>query len=250
MAAPDKQDFVYLITGASRSLGLGYARGLLASSPSTRIIAGARNPSSAHELKALADTHENKGRVYVLKLDVADEEQVEHAAKEMAESGFLGQGGGLDALVLNAGTCSYGRLPSETTKEEVLENLQSNLFGAIHTVSAFLPLLRKGRAKQIIGVSSNCGSIEAFGVNTRITAYAISKVSLNMYLKKLSVELEEEGFTVVMLHPGYVRTPINNGNGDLSTEEAVELALENVFLTISKKDNGRFVAYDGSQMPW
>lgn len=56
-----------------------------------------------------------------------------------------------------------------------MDNLQTNLFGVIHVTSSFLPLLKKGKGKQIFGVSSTCGSIGGpFGENQSATACAWS----------------------------------------------------------------------------
>ncbi|BGP20419.1 hypothetical protein JCM10213_001572 [Rhodosporidiobolus nylandii] len=248
-----------LITGAcraSRSLGLGYAKQLLASSPAVKIIAAARNPDKAAELVALSQEKGNEGRVYLLKLDVESEESAKAAAEELEKSGFLGPNGGLDALINNAGVCEHRDLePTQLTKDVILANLGPNLFGVLTVTSAFLPLLRKGKGKQIFGVSSICGSLGGgYSDLSQNPAYCISKAAVNMYLRKLSRELAGEGFTVVMFHPGYVRTDMNLENGkqagELTTEEAAKLATDNVFNKASPKDNGSFVQYDGQPMLW
>lgn len=66
----------YLITGASRGLGLEYTRQLLAHSSSIRVVATARNPGNANQLQEIAGRKENEGRVHVIKLDVGDEKGV------------------------------------------------------------------------------------------------------------------------------------------------------------------------------
>ncbi|GAA6042190.1 hypothetical protein JCM8097_005006 [Rhodosporidiobolus ruineniae] len=239
----------YLITGASRSLGLGYCTALLRSSPSIHIVAAARDPSGAPELQALARQPENEGRVYLLKLDVADKACVEAAAKELEESGWLGEGG-VDTLVNNAGVCEGDEFqPTEVTPETVLFNLNTNLFGVMHVTQAFLPLLRGSKAPRIFNVSSWCASMEYWGKNERSTAYGISKAALNMYTRKLAVELGEEGFTVAVYHPGFVLTPMNGGRGDTTVEEAAEQAVKNVF-SASREQNGRFLNYSGGEFPW
>ncbi|CEQ41500.1 SPOSA6832_03234 [Sporobolomyces salmonicolor] len=238
--------FTYLVTGASRSLGLGYSRALLASSPAVKIVAAARNPSKAEGLQALEQ--EFKGRVYLLRLDVADAEAAKAAAQELEKSGFLASGG-LDALVNNAGVAESPSKPSELPKDEVLYHFETNLFGVMNVTAAFLPLLKKGTGKQVFGVSSVCGSLGGyFSENSLVTAYCISKAALNMYLKKLASELDGDGFTVVSFHPGYVKTDMNKGQGEITTEEAVDLAVKNVFLR--KNKNGEFRSYDGNEMPW
>ncbi|POY74993.1 hypothetical protein BMF94_1969 [Rhodotorula taiwanensis] len=242
--------FTYLITGASRSLGLGYTRQLLQSGKHVRVVAGARSPSSAEDLQKLRK-EVGEDRLYILKLDVEDSAQVANSVKELESSGFL-KDGALDCLINNAGVArAHSKNPSQVTPEDVMDNLQTNLFGVIHVTSSFLPLLKKGKGKQIFGVSSTCGSIGGpFGENQSATAYCISKAALNMYSRKLSRELEKDGFTVVVFHPGYVKTDMNSGQGDLTTEEAVRLATENIFLKLGQEENGSFWRYDGERMPW
>ncbi|GAA6015987.1 hypothetical protein JCM10207_006829 [Rhodosporidiobolus poonsookiae] len=242
----------YLITGASRSLGLGYARALLASSPEVKVVAAARNPDKADQLKALAAEKANDGRVYLLKLDVENAEAVKAAAKELEGSGFLPEGR-LDTLINNAGVNeALSASASTLTPDNVLANLNTNLFGVINVTTAFLPLLRKeGGLKQVIGISSMCGSLSGeFGKTPAIPAYCISKVAVNMYLRKLSRELDSEGFTVLMLHPGYVKTDMNKGEGEITTEEATTTAVNKVFLALKQEDNGKFLRWNGETEPW
>lgn len=104
--------FTYLITGASRSLGLGYARQLLESGEHVRVVAGARNPDSAEDLRKL-QKKVGEDRLYILKLDVTDAAQVTESVKELESSGFL-RDGALDCLINNAGVAqSTGKLPSD-----------------------------------------------------------------------------------------------------------------------------------------
>jgi len=66
----------YLITGSSRSLGLGYAHELLKSSSSARVIAAVRNPSKSDQLEPLVKEF-GKERVYVLECDVNEAESTQ-----------------------------------------------------------------------------------------------------------------------------------------------------------------------------
>ncbi|GAA5891973.1 hypothetical protein JCM6882_007425 [Rhodosporidiobolus microsporus] len=247
--SPASSPFTYLITGASRSLGLAYAKALLAAQPANRVVAAARNPDSAEELQALKKAEPE--RVYLLKLDLASQESVDAAVKELEGSEFLNDAA-LDALVANAGVAEGDEIPASQLTPDVLEaNMSTNLYGTVRVNTAFLPLLRKGQGKQLFSVSSVCGSIAQWGESpSSRVAYAASKAALNMYSKKLATELKSEGFTVVMFHPGYVIGPINQGKGQLTMEEAAKLALENVFQAVSPADNGRFLQYDGEPMEW
>lgn len=64
----------YLITGASRGLGLEYTRQLLASSPEIKVVATARNPGTATELQKYKQA--NQERLYILEMDVTSDESV------------------------------------------------------------------------------------------------------------------------------------------------------------------------------
>ncbi|GAA5921929.1 hypothetical protein JCM1841_004999 [Sporobolomyces salmonicolor] len=226
--------FTYLITGASRSLGLGYARSLLAASPKHKVVAAVRTPAKADALNALAKEYE--GRVLVIAVDVDSEDSVKAAAKELEGNPFVKDG--LDSLLASI---------------EALEaNLRTNLYGAAHTITHFLPLLQKGKGKQIFVTSSIVGSLggPVSQVPGAVT-YSISKAAVNMLTVKWARELGPEGFTVIPFHPGYVRTDMNSdGGGDIDADEACELATKNIFLKATPADNARFMVYDGSEMPW
>ncbi|GAA5933764.1 SDR family oxidoreductase [Sporobolomyces koalae] len=236
--------FTYLITGASRSLGLGYTRDLLASSDQVRVVAAVRNPDSAKQLDSVKQQYGD--RLYLVKCDVTDAASAQHAADELAKSDFAK----LDAVIANAGVLGGGWKPSTQFSEDDLSyNLKTNLYGVINTINAFLPLLKQGQGKQIFVTSSILGSIGG-PMGHVASAYSISKAAVNMYTVKLARELAEEGFTVVPFHPGYVKTDMNNAEGDLETDEATKLATNNVFLKATKADNAKFMVFDGTTLPW
>ncbi|GAA5882930.1 hypothetical protein JCM16303_006655 [Sporobolomyces ruberrimus] len=239
----------YLITGSSRSLGLGYTRQLLSTSPSVRVVAAVRDPSNASQLDPVKKEYGD--RLFVVKCDVTDSKSTQEAAKTLESSGFLGSNG-LDVVIANAGVAGGGgKSATQFTDEDLHYNLSTNLYGVINTVNAFLPFLRQGQKKQIFVTSSWIGSLK-HSTSSMATAYAISKTAVNMYSLKLARELAEDGFTVIPFHPGYVKTDMNasHGGGDITTEEASKLASDNVFLAIKKEDNGKFINYDGKEIPW
>jgi NAD(P)-dependent dehydrogenase (short-subunit alcohol dehydrogenase family) len=61
---------IYLITGSSRSLGLGYLKELLAADSSNKVIAAVRNPDRATQLEPVQNEYGD--RLYLLKCDVTD----------------------------------------------------------------------------------------------------------------------------------------------------------------------------------
>ncbi|RDX40549.1 NAD(P)-binding protein [Lentinus brumalis] len=99
------QEYVWLITGANRGIGLEMVKQLL-QSPSNTVVAACRSPAKATELQQLAE--KAGGKLHVVALDVSDKESVNKAAKEVA--GILG-GRGIDYLVNNAGVRYPYKLP-------------------------------------------------------------------------------------------------------------------------------------------
>lgn len=92
----------FLVTGASRGLGLAFVQRLsaLPVSEVSTVFATARSQSP--ELEELAKQF--AGRVIVIKLEVTNETSIKQAATEVEDR--LG-GKGLDVLINNAGVCDY-----------------------------------------------------------------------------------------------------------------------------------------------
>ncbi|MGB5544482.1 MAG: short-chain dehydrogenase, partial [Gammaproteobacteria bacterium] len=79
--------------------------------------------------------------------------------------------------------------------------------------------------------------------------YRASKTALNQFNKIWSVELASEGFTCVVLHPGWVRTDMGGPNASYSPEESVT-GLVNVIGALTPEDNGGFYDFQGNPIPW
>ena len=111
-----------LITGGNKGLGYEAARRLLAQGHEVWI--GARDAGRGE--KAAADL----GARFV-QLDVTDDASVTAAVASV---------GTLDVLVNNAGIIGSRRSAEDPTAEEIREVFETNVFGAVRTFHAFLPL--------------------------------------------------------------------------------------------------------------
>ena len=81
-----------------------------------------------------------------------------------------------------------------------------NVLGAIHTINAFIPLLRASSTKKIVTLSTG-GADPAFVRAVEIanmSAYGMTKAALVMATTKFAVKLKDEGFIVCSLSPGLV----------------------------------------------
>lgn len=220
-----------LITGANRGLGLEYA-GQFAERGYT-VIGTARRPAEADELAVVADRVEQ--------LDVADPASVAALAKRL-------EGVPIDILINNAGIFERQDTTIDGVDYEMMERTFAvNSLGPLRVTQALLPNLRAGNRKLIVSMSSQLGSIE--NSNGRWYAYRASKSALNQFNKIWSVELGPEGFTCVVVHPGWVRTDMGGPNATYGTEESVA-GLVGVIDGLSQEDNGRFYDFQGEPIPW
>lgn len=222
-----------LITGAGRGIGLALTRQYR--DAGWRVIACHRKGSRS--LSAL----DGMG-VSLHELDVTDEAQVAQLAARLA-------GEPLDVLFNNAGVYgpdndSFGKLDARG----LLETLHVNTVAPLLLAQALMPNLEAGTRKIIATLSSRMGSVADNGSGGHYP-YRASKAGLNAALKSLAIDLGPRGYTVMILHPGWVRTDMGGPNGQLSVEESAE-GLRQLVERAGRKDNGRFLDVDGHALPW
>lgn len=221
----------WVVTGAGRGLGLELARQLAAAGHA--VTATARDPRASVELGRLD--------VRTERLDVSDDASVAAFARSLG-------GRPVDVLVDNAGTFGGREGLEELDLDRLLATFSTNALGPLRVTRALLPNLRAGGRKLVAHVTSKMGSIED---NTSGGAYPyrMSKAALNMFNKSLAVDLAPEGFTCLVLHPGWVRTDMGGSGAPLSAEESVRGML-GVLERATPADSGRFLDHAGETIPW
>ena len=81
-----------------------------------------------------------------------------------------------------------------------------NSLGPIHSIKAFLPLLRASTTKKIIVIGSGAGDVKYnrdVGI-ANMAAYGMTKAAGLIAATKFAAQLKDEGFVVVTLSPGLV----------------------------------------------
>ncbi|XP_030914292.1 uncharacterized protein LOC102032275 isoform X2 [Geospiza fortis] len=251
-----------LVTGANRGLGLGFVQHFLRMpNPPQWIFAGCRDPKGqrAQDLQNLASKHPN---LVIIALEIADPASIKAAAAKVGER--LG-GSGLNLLINNAGIVKPKTLEAETL-EDMTETYTTNTAGPLLMGQAFLPLLKKAAQGSpgsglscskaaIINMSSYAGSIEdmyvwEFG---QVVSYRCSKAALNMLSKCQSLAYKEHGILCITFHPGWVQTDMGGGGGSykppLTVDDSVQGMLK-VLSSISEKETGTFLDWEGKVVPW
>ena len=143
-------------------------------------------------------------------VDVRDAGALAAAASRLAAVS-----GRIDILVNNAGI-TRGYVALESLDPGILDAiLDVNLRGAVNAVRAVVGTMKARHAGRILNVSSVFAACGYPGQ----TAYAASKSALEGLTRVWARELGPHGITVNAVRPGYVRTPMNAGNGpDLERE--------------------------------
>ena len=223
-----------LITGANRGLGLEFTRQFAADG--WRVFAACRDPAGARDLAAV------EGDVSAETLDVDDGPQVAALANKLS-------GQPIDVLINNAGI--YG--PKDVTRDTVVYDawgqvFRTNAMSPLAVSAAFAANVAQGGQKKIITLSSIMGSI-AENDSSGDFIYRSSKAAVNAVMKSLAGDLKSEGITVAVLHPGWVRTDMGGPGAAIEAPESVT-GMRAVIAGLKESDSGRFLNYDGTEIPW
>lgn len=226
-----------VVTGANRGIGLELVRQY--AEEGRAVFAGCRDPQAAGELAGLAKGAPD--RIRVLPLDVADEASVAAFAEAV-------DGTPVDLLINNAGVMGPAAQDLESVDTDGwLGAFRINTIGPLLVTRALLPAMAAAGGGIISVITSRVGSIaEAAGGRY---AYRTSKAAANMVVKDLSADLTARGITVVAMHPGWVRTDMGGQQAPLTAADSVR-QLREVIAGLGPDDTGRFVNYDGTEIPW
>ncbi len=219
-----------LITGAARGLGLDFVKQYAAKG--WKVLACARQPDG---LKAV------KGDIQPHGLEVTDYAAVKALAKALSTEA-------IDVLICNAGIS--GREAGDLGSIDPAvwrETFEVNALAPLMMAEAFVEHVARSQQKKMIAISSRLGSI-THNDGARY-AYRASKTALNMEWQSLSKDTAGKGLISVVLHPGWVQTDMGGKAATLTIDQSVP-AMVKVIDGLKPADNGRFINYDGTAIPW
>ena len=221
-----------LITGANRGLGLEFARQYAAGG--WRVMATARDPEGADELRAI------QGEVRVEALDMRDFAAVQELGERIG-------GDPVDVLIANAGTWGPPRIESAADGEAWLEAMAVNSVAPVLLAQALLPQVAAAKGK-LVAITSKMGSIADNGSGGYI-AYRASKAALNAAWRSLAIDVAPRKVTAAVLHPGWVKTRMGGASAPLEPPESVA-GMRDVIAGLNPERSGGFYNYDGAEIPW
>ena len=227
MNATSRSGNTVVITGANRGIGLAMAQ--IYGKRGDRVIALCRRASK--ELK-------DAGAEIVEDVDVTSPEALRKAAAAV---------GNVDVLIANAGVLSNEPLSAVAEALDRIERqFRVNALGPLLTVHAFADKLASGA--KVALVTSRMGSM-ADNTSGGSYGYRMSKAALNAAGRSLANDLASRGIAVVLLHPGYVRTDMTGGRGDVEPAEAAAGLVERID-DLGTANSGTFRHANGEELPW
>ena len=189
-----------VITGASSGIGRALALEMARRGHALGLTAR-RLPLLEQLRDELHATFGKQLRVELAVLDVCQIDSVGPALQEL-----FARLGGVDIVVVNAGANDMTGIGRGDLAQE-LNLIQTNLSGAIATISAATAhFLERGKG-HIVGISS----LAALQPIPRQAAYCASKAGFKMYLDAARIELRRKGILVSSILPGYIATDIVEG---------------------------------------
>jgi len=187
-----------LITGASS--GLGFTMAKMFAKQGRNLALCARRIDRLEELRdEITQTNPNV-KVVIRQLDVNDHDQVFSVFSAFAED--LGH---IDRVIVNAGMGKGAPLGTgyfQANKQTAMTNFVS----ALAQCEAALELFRAQNHGHLVTISS----VSAFrGFGGAVSVYAATKAAVTSLTEGIRLDLYGTSIKVTTIHPGYIRTEIN-----------------------------------------
>jgi NAD(P)-dependent dehydrogenase (short-subunit alcohol dehydrogenase family) len=182
------ENSIALVTGSNRGLGRSLVERLLA-------LGAKKIYAAARDIKSLDGLFQDP-RVVPVQLNVTDPRSIEEAAKRASDVQILFNNAGLLA--------SFNVLTS--TREQLQQDLNVNLFGLIETSKAFLPALQSAS-----GAIVNVLTVVSLASMPGLGGYSASKAAAFSVTQALRGELKAKGIQVFNAYPGPIDTDMIRG---------------------------------------
>ena len=219
-----------LITGAAGGIGCELVRQL--AERGTKVIAACRKPGT--QLQGLGVRIEAG-------VDIATDAGCAALAERVS-------GVPLDLVILNAGVLHDESLDAlgDDACAHIRQQFEVNALAPLHISALLAPQLSKGAKLALI--TSRMGSM-ADNTSGGYYGYRMSKAALNAAGRSLAHDLAPRGVAVILLHPGFVQTPMTGGRGDVDPATAARNLITRID-ELTPASSGSFLHANGSSLPW
>ncbi len=210
----DKQKTAWII-GASSGIGKSLAE-LLARN-GWQVAISSRNQSA---LETIAN---NQPNLYPFSLDITNKDSL-----EIARDKIVKELGHINSLFLNAG--DYTPMPLDEFDPALFEQLIAiNYLGVVNGIDTILPYMLENNAGEIYVTASLAG----YRGLPKSAPYNASKAAVISLAESLRLELKQQGVTLRLINPGFVKSPLTDKNDFkmpfmISPEKAAEYIVKDL----------------------
>ncbi|KAF9475792.1 NAD(P)-binding protein [Pholiota conissans] len=259
MSDSQVQSTIYLITGATRGLGLALVSAIASKDPTAIIYAGGRETSlTTSKVVDLATRY--PGRIFPVKYIAGDELGNRALAEEIR-----GAHKRLDTIIANAGIENSTGKVHETTVQNYTDHFAVNVMGPIVLFQAFRDVLKASPHPRFVAISSAMGSIGLIEhIPGNNAPYGVSKAALNWAVRK--IHFENEWLVTFPQCPGLVDSDMLREAKKRDTTGTFEQVLKNfvvrtpdevavilvdtITTSTREEDGGQFHSVDTGRHVW
>ncbi len=216
-----------VVTGANRGIGLSFCKYFHSCGKN---VIGVCRKSSA-DLEKVADK-------IICDVDIANHSACEILFKKLSQTR-------IDILINNAGILLNEQL-GNIDFNSIEKQVNANAIGSLRVTEGLINNLCKN--SKVALITSRMGSIADNSSGGRY-GYRMSKAALNAAGKSLAIDLKPKKIFLGIYHPGFVKTEMTAGNGNVEPDEAAQ----RIALLIDKLDHtnsGKFWHSNGEILPW
>ena len=152
---------------------------------------------------------------------------------------------GPDRLIISAGILESDGLESASV-EAIRRQFEVNTLGALRCAYQLHTQVKPGGI--IAFITSRMGSISD-NTSGGYYGYRISKAALNAGAKSLAIDLKSKEIKVAILHPGFVKTDMTNGQGFIDPGTSAAM-LKDQIDSWKIEETGHFRHASGEKLPW
>jgi 3-hydroxybutyrate dehydrogenase len=191
-----------IVTGSTSGIGLAIARGLVGAGCNVML-------NGFGDVDAIEDTRAAMEREHHVRALYSNADMTQPPAIHKMVDEAITAFGAVDIIVNNAGIQHVAPL-EEFPREKWDAILAINLSSAFHTAQAALPAMKSQHWGRIINIDSAHGLV----ASPYKAAYVAAKHGLLGLTKVIALETAEYGVTCNAICPGYVQTPLVEGQID------------------------------------
>ena len=189
---------IVLLTGASSGIGEALAVEIANRGATVGLLA--RRAEMLREISGKIE--QNGGIARNFAVDITDADAVADAARNLRN-----EFGRIDVLIANAGISGSNSKARNFEADAVTEVINTNLIGAVNSVSAVLPQMLEQKNGQLVAISSLAG----FRGLPKSAAYCASKAGMTAFFESVRLDVQTRGVAVTIIQPGFIKTPLTAG---------------------------------------